>query len=134
MQAAGAVTSFALDAFFTPRADDAGQIALIAGRLVAGSVARTAGVFEILDARAVLGPAGVLARRRVGKVPLVQVIRVANGSAGLVGDDKALLVHKAILPIVTADNVRNVVPGITFGQFVNRGERHRRRFAIYNLV
>ncbi len=134
--AARAVTRLALDARFSPGANDAGELILLALRCVSGGVARAAVVRELFDARIVGRPACLLADGRVGEIELVQVFRVADGlgCGHPVGDDIPVLVHEAGFPVVAADDVGDVFPLIAGWRSRDLGERVLWRLAIHYLV
>jgi hypothetical protein len=134
MQAAGSMAGLALDARFGPGADDAGAVVLAALWAVARGVAGAAVILQLGRARFILHPTGFLADDGVGEIVLVEIFRIADHRARLVGDDVALLVHEARLPVITADDVADIVPGVPFGRVGNFCERILRWLSIDHRV
>ncbi len=96
-------------------------------------MAATAVVGLFLLTSVVRAPAGVIADDRVGEVVLVEIVGHA-GLAWRVGDNVAVQSDKARLPVVTADHVQDVIPGIAHGKFGDLREGVIRRLAIDDRV
>jgi len=109
-----AVTLLAADAIFCPRADQPRQTVLVAFGPVASGVAGATAI-------------GFLFPRVIGYPILIHlqilVIEIVlGGGADVTGDDKALLIDKAGLPAIAADDVGNVIPRVAFGGIGHFGE------------
>ncbi len=129
MQAARPVASLALDAWLGPGPYQAWQVVLVRvlwpGR-IAGGVAWAAVVWLFDLASVITHPARlVVPRDGVGKVVLGGDVLIYSS------DDETILVNKASLPVIAANDVGDVIPGIVFGQL---GERIGRRLTVHHGV
>jgi len=117
VEAARAVTGFTLDAGLGPRTRKTWQVGLGGTGVVAGGVtSRTIGD-ELVFTGVIRRPTCLYVERLVGQVVLVEVLGVARYAWG-VSDDVAVGVQENGFPVVPADDVADIVPGVSFGRIV----------------
>ncbi len=134
VQTARPVARLTLDAGGRPCAHDTLHVILVTIRAIACGMAATTVIHKLGLTGVVSDPTGILAHSGIGEVILVQIRGIANRRARLVGDNIAVLVHEARLPVIHANHVGDVVPGVPFRWVLQLGEGVRWRFAINHLV
>ena len=133
VQAAGPVAFLTPDARLAPGADQPWQAVLVALGIVAGGVAGAAVVGLVFFTGMVAYPASIVADHRVGKVVLADIFGIPRFARG-VGDDVPFLIDEARLPVVAADDVGDVIPGVALRNFEDLGERIIRGLAVNHRV
>lgn len=131
MVAAGSVAFLAADTWFGPCADEPFQVILVyVGRPggISRGVARSAVIDLVSFSGVVSDPASVGADNIVGEVVLCGGILVGTG------DDEAVKIDKTSLPVIAADHVGNLIPGIPVRWIGYFCERIFRRLTVDDLV
>jgi len=112
--AAGSVTFLTLDARFSPGADEAGKAILIADRAVAGGMAVAAGIGFFFSS-IIWDPVPAHSQHSVLQV-------VLGGRILIAGDDITLRIDEERLPVIPADHVADITPGIAIRGIGNLAE------------
>jgi hypothetical protein len=126
MKAARSMALLALDATFCPRADQSNQAILVAFRAVAGCVASSTIIRLFLP--------WMVRHPFIAQVQ-VRVIEIVLGSGLFVtGNNEAILVDESGFPIITTNDIRDIIPSISFGRarYISKGIIWR--LAILDLV
>jgi hypothetical protein len=128
------VAGLAFYAWLCPGSNQTRLIILIPSRAVTGSVALATIVLKLRLARVIAHPAVVLKEDRVGEIILVQICGIGDHLARRVGDNIAVLVDEPGFPVVSADDIADIVPGIAFRRSFEPCEWVFRRLAIHHRV
>jgi hypothetical protein len=131
------VTLLALNPRLSPGTHDTWQFVLVRTLWpvgIPGGVAGPTIVWYVLVTGVIGHPLWIImARDRVGKVVLAGVFRISR-LARRIGDDITFLVHKAGFPIVAADDVANVIPGVTLWRLRDLGKGVVWGLAVHHLI
>ena len=131
VQASGAVAGFTLDARFTPCADQARQTVLVQTGivLVAGGVTCATGIGLFL-ALMIRHPVRIIPHNGIREV----VLSTVGDRTFFTGDDIPVLVDETGFPVVSTDDVGNVIPGVALGDLEHFGEGVHRRLTVHDPV
>jgi hypothetical protein len=124
--AAGAVTFLTLDTRFSPGADEAGKAILVADRAVAGGMAVAAGIGFFFSSK-IWDPVPAHAQQSVLQV-------VLGGRVFIAGDDITLRIDEERLPVIPADHVADIIPGIVIRGIGDLAEGVLRGLPIHHRI